>query len=142
MRIVFAGTPEFARVALARIHAAGFEIALVMSQPDRPAGRGLKLVPSPLKAFALEHGIAVAQPRSLRLDGRFAEDARAARDALAGASPDAMVVAGLDRALDRRGAAPARQQRAVQVETAQTRGGERLRRQDQAIGGHDRNIRM
>ncbi|MEO6895492.1 MAG: methionyl-tRNA formyltransferase, partial [Caldimonas sp.] len=93
MRIVFAGTPEFARVALAQIHAAGFEIALVMSQPDRPAGRGLKLVPSPVKTFALDHGIAVAQPRSLRLEGRFAEDARAARVALASASPDAMVVA-------------------------------------------------
>ena len=93
MRIVFAGTPEFARVALARIHADGFEVALVLSQPDRPAGRGMKLLPSPVKAFALEHGIAVAQPRSLRLDGRFADDARAAREAIAGASPDAMVVA-------------------------------------------------
>ncbi len=93
MRIVFAGTPEFARVALARIHRADFEVALVLSQPDRPAGRGLKLVPSAVKAFALEHGIAVAQPRSLRLDGRFADDAGAARDAIAGASADAMVVA-------------------------------------------------
>ncbi|MEO7115820.1 MAG: methionyl-tRNA formyltransferase [Caldimonas sp.] len=93
MRIVFAGTPEFARVALARIHAAGFEVALVMSQPDRPSGRGLKLVPSPVKAFAVEHGIAVAQPRSLRLDGRFGDDARTAREALKTAAPDVMVVA-------------------------------------------------
>ncbi len=93
MRIVFAGTPEFARVALARIHAAGFEVTLVMSQPDRPAGRGMKLVASPVKAFALEHGIAVAQPRSLRLDGRFADDARAAREALTTAAADVMVVA-------------------------------------------------
>ncbi len=93
MRIVFAGTPEFARVALARIHAAGFEVALVLSQPDRPAGRGLKLVASPVKSFALEHGIAVAQPRSLRLDGRFADDARAAREALKVAASDVMVVA-------------------------------------------------
>ena len=93
MRIVFAGTPEFARVALARIRAAGFEVALVLTQPDRPAGRGMKLVASPVKAFALEHGIAVSQPRSLRLDGRFADDARAAREALKAALPDVMVVA-------------------------------------------------
>ena len=93
MRIAFAGTPEFARVALARIRAAGFEVALVLTQPDRPSGRGMKLVASPVKSFALEHGIAVAQPRSLRLDGRFGDDARAAREALQAASPDAMVVA-------------------------------------------------
>ena len=93
MRIVFAGTPEFARVALARIHASAGHVALVMSQPDRPSGRGLKLVPSPVKAFALEHGIPVAQPRSLRLDGKFGDDARAAREALRAAAPDVMVVA-------------------------------------------------
>ena len=46
MRLAFAGTPEFARVALAALHAAGFEVALVLTQPDRPAGRGLKLLPS------------------------------------------------------------------------------------------------
>ncbi len=93
MRIAFAGTPEFARVALARIRAAGFEVVLVLTQPDRPAGRGMKLVASPVKSFALEHGIAVAQPRSLRLDGRFGDDARVAREALKAASPDVMVVA-------------------------------------------------
>ncbi len=93
MRIVFAGTPEFARVALARIHAAGFEVALVLTQPDRPAGRGMKLIASPVKAFALGRGIGVAQPPSLRLDGRFADDARAAREALKAAAPDVMVVA-------------------------------------------------
>ena len=93
MRLAFAGTPEFARVALARLHAAGFDIALVLSQPDRPAGRGMKVAPSPVKAFALEHGIAVAQPRGLRLDGKFSEDAAAAKDALAAAAPDVIVVA-------------------------------------------------
>jgi methionyl-tRNA formyltransferase len=93
VRIVFAGTPGFARVALARIHAAGFEVALVLTQPDRPAGRGMKLVASPVKAFALEHGIAVAQPRGLRLGGRFGDDARTAREALEAAAPDVMVVA-------------------------------------------------
>ena len=77
MRLAFAGTPEFARVALARLHAAGLDVALVLTQPDRPAGRGMKVAASPVKAFALEHGIAVAQPRGLRLDGKFADDAAA-----------------------------------------------------------------
>ncbi|MEO5844775.1 MAG: methionyl-tRNA formyltransferase [Caldimonas sp.] len=93
MRLAFAGTPEFARVALARLHGAGFEVVLVMSQPDRPAGRGMKVAPAPVKAFALEHGIAVAQPRGLRLDGKFADEAAAARAALVAAAPDAIVVA-------------------------------------------------
>jgi len=93
MRVVFAGTPEFAQVALARLHAARFEIPLVLTQPDRPAGRGMKLQPSPVKAFAESHGIAVAQPRSLRLDGKYPDDAAAARTALLAARPDVMVVA-------------------------------------------------
>lgn len=93
MRIIFAGTPAFARVALERLHAAGFEIPLVLTQPDRPAGRGMKLQASPVKQFALEHGIAVSQPRSLRLDGKYPDDAVAAREAIAAARADAMVVA-------------------------------------------------
>lgn len=93
MRVVFAGTPEFAAVALARLHAAGFEIPLVLTQPDRPAGRGMKLQASAVKQFALEHAIPVCQPRSLRLDGKYPDDALAARDALLAARPDVMVVA-------------------------------------------------
>ena len=93
MRVAFAGTPEFARVALERLHAAGFEIPLVLTQPDRPAGRGLKLQPSPVKQFALAHGLQVAQPQGLRLDGRHAQDAQAARHALQQARPDVLVVA-------------------------------------------------
>jgi methionyl-tRNA formyltransferase len=93
MRVAFAGTPEFARAALQRLHAAGFEIALVLTQPDRPAGRGLKPQASPVKQFAIEHALAVAQPRSLRLDGKFPHDAAAARGALQAARPDVMVVA-------------------------------------------------
>ncbi len=93
MRVIFAGTPEFARVALERIHASGHTIALVMSQPDRPAGRGMKLQASAVKQFALEHAIPVAQPRSLRLDGKYPEDAAAARQAIADANADVMVVA-------------------------------------------------
>ncbi|HEX4233602.1 MAG TPA: methionyl-tRNA formyltransferase [Caldimonas sp.] len=93
MRIAFAGTPDFARVALARLHAAGFDVRLVLTQPDRPAGRGMKVVLSPVKAFAVEHGIGVAQPQGLRLDGRHGDDARAAQAALVAAAPDVIVVA-------------------------------------------------
>ena len=93
MRVIFAGTPEFARVALARLLEAGFTVPLVLTQPDRPAGRGMKLQASPVKQLALEHAIAVAQPRSLRLDGKFPDDAAAARDAIAAARADVMVVA-------------------------------------------------
>ncbi len=92
-RVAFAGTPEFARTALASLRAAGFDLVMVLTQPDRPAGRGLKLHASPVKAFAIEHGIPVAQPRSLRLDGKFPEDAVAAQQQLVAARADVMVVA-------------------------------------------------
>ncbi len=93
MKVAFAGTPEFARVALAAIHGAGHEVPLVLTQPDRPAGRGLKLQASPVKQFAQAHGLPLAQPRSLRLDGKYPEEAAAARTALEEAAPDVMVVA-------------------------------------------------
>ena len=93
MRLIFAGTPEFARVALAQLHAAGFEIPLVLTQPDRPAGRGMNLQASSVKQFALEKEIPMIQPRSLRFDGKFPEDAAAARAAMDSAQADAMVVA-------------------------------------------------
>ena len=82
MRLIFAGTPEFAAVALRRLVVAGHDIALVLTQPDRPAGRGMQLQASPVKRVAVERGIAVCQPRSLRLDGKFADDAGAGRWAL------------------------------------------------------------
>ena len=93
MRLIFAGTPEFAQVAMAALHAAGHEIVLVLTQPDRPAGRGMKLQPSPVKQWALQQNVPVAQPRSLRLDGKYPEDAAAARQALLDAQADAMIVA-------------------------------------------------
>ncbi len=93
MRVAFAGTPEFARVALERLHAAGFTIPLVLTQPDRPAGRGMKLQASPVKQYALAHALPVAQPPSLRLDGKYPEEAAAARAALEAAQADVMVVA-------------------------------------------------
>ena len=93
MNIVFAGTPEFAREAMVALHAAGHHIVLVLTQPDRPAGRGMKLQASPVKQWALEHGVPVQQPRSLRLDGKYPEEASAAREALLAANAECMVVA-------------------------------------------------
>ena len=93
MKVIFAGTPEFARAALERLHAAGFHIPLVLTQPDRPAGRGMKLHASEVKQFAQEKGMPVAQPRSLRLDGKYPEDAAAAKQAIEAAQADVMVVA-------------------------------------------------
>jgi methionyl-tRNA formyltransferase len=93
MRVIFAGTPEFARVALEKLHRAGFDIALVLTQPDRPAGRGMKLQASAVKQWAVAHQIPVAQPRSLRLDGKYPEDAAAAHAAIEAVKADVMVVA-------------------------------------------------
>ena len=93
LKVAFAGTPEFAAVALQALLAAGFEVPLVLTQPDRPAGRGMKLQASPVKQLALKHGIPVAQPLSLRLDGKYPDDAAAAREALEASGADVMVVA-------------------------------------------------
>jgi len=93
LRLIFAGTPEFARVALARLVDAGHEIALVLTQPDRPAGRGMKLQASAVKQAALDLQLPVLQPRSLRLDGKFPQDAAQARQAIEQAQAQAMVVA-------------------------------------------------
>ncbi len=93
LRVAFAGTPEFAAVALRALLARGHQVPLVLSQPDRPAGRGMHLQPSAVKQVALQHGVALAQPRGLRLDGRWADDATAARAALRAADPDVLVVA-------------------------------------------------
>jgi methionyl-tRNA formyltransferase len=93
MRIIFAGTPEFAKIALDQLLAAGHTVPLVLTQPDRPAGRGLKLQASPVKQCAQAHGIPVAQPRSLRLDGKYPDEAAAAQEAILAAQADVMVVA-------------------------------------------------
>jgi methionyl-tRNA formyltransferase len=93
MRVVFAGTPEFAAVALDALLAAGFSVPLVLTQPDRPAGRGMKLQASAVKQRAVAAGIPVAQPQGLKLDGKYAADATAAREALLAAQADMMVVA-------------------------------------------------
>ena len=66
LNIIFAGTPEFAVPALAAIIQAGYEIVMVLTQPDRPAGRGMKLQASPVKQLALQHNLNVFQPESLK----------------------------------------------------------------------------
>ncbi len=93
LRVGFAGTPEFAQVALAALLDAGHAVPLVLTQPDRPAGRGMKLQASPVKQLAQARGIAVHQPRSLRLDGKYPEDAAQARSVLEAARLDVLVVA-------------------------------------------------
>ena len=93
LRVIFAGTPEFAAAALAAIHSAGFPVPLVLTQPDRPAGRGMKLQASPVKRFAQEHALAVAQPPSLRRAGKYPAEAAAAIDQLRATPHDVMVVA-------------------------------------------------
>jgi methionyl-tRNA formyltransferase len=84
LRIVFAGTPEFAAEHLKALLASPHEIVAVYTQPDRPAGRGQKLMPSPVKQLALENGLQVLQPPTLR-------DAQAQAE-LAALKPDLMVV--------------------------------------------------
>lgn len=66
MKIIFAGTPEFAVPALAALIEAGHQIVMVLTQPDRPAGRGMQLKASPIKQLALQHGLHVFQPESLK----------------------------------------------------------------------------
>ncbi|NOR51621.1 MAG: methionyl-tRNA formyltransferase [Gammaproteobacteria bacterium] len=83
--IIFAGTPDFAAVALRLLFEKGFNVVGVYTQPDRPAGRGRKLTASPVKALALEHGIPVFQPESFKEEGAVAE--------LNELKPDLMIVA-------------------------------------------------
>jgi len=86
MKVIFAGTPDFAAAALKAIAAAGFEIPLVLTQPDRPKGRGMQLAPSPVKQAALELSLRVAQPEKLRNNAE-------ALQMLKGVDADVMVVA-------------------------------------------------
>ncbi|MCF5721975.1 methionyl-tRNA formyltransferase [Pseudomonas syringae] len=84
LRIVFAGTPEFAAEHLKALLTSPYDIVAVYTQPDRPAGRGQKLMPSPVKQLALEHNIPVLQPPTLRNAEAQAE--------LAALKPDLLVV--------------------------------------------------
>ncbi len=93
MKIIFAGTPEFAAGALKSLVDAGFEIPLILTQPDRPAGRGMQLQASPVKQFGVAHNIPVAQPVSLRLNGKYPDVAQEAHNLLHATPHDVMVVA-------------------------------------------------
>jgi methionyl-tRNA formyltransferase len=85
LKIIFAGTPEFAAPALAALIAAGHQIVMVLTQPDRPAGRGMKLKPSPVKVLAEQHGLLVFQPETLKNLGVQAQ--------IAASNADVMIVA-------------------------------------------------
>jgi len=139
LKVAFAGTPLFAQKALEAIVKAGFAVPCVLTQPDRPAGRGLKLTPSSVKEWALSAGIPVFQPLGLKLDGRYAEQAHVAQQQLNDCAPDVLVVAAYGLILPQwvldlpplgclnihasllprwRGAAPI--QRAIEADDAQT----------------------
>ena len=92
LRLVFCGTPEFAVPTLAALVAAGHEVALVLTQPDRPSGRGMQLVAPPVKQWALAHGLLVEQPAKIRNN----ESLRAQLTSLA---PDATIVVAYGRIL-------------------------------------------
>ena len=85
MRVIFAGTPEFAAVALRAVIAAGHDVALVLTQPDRPAGRGMSLQPPPVKRLAMDNAIEVFQPLTLKEPS--------AQQRIAAVGADVMVVA-------------------------------------------------
>jgi len=92
LNLVFCGTPNFAVPALEKLVDAGFRVHLVVTQPDRPQGRGLELVPSPVKASALKLNIPIAQPDRIKSNDEF-------RAQLAAIRPDAIIVVGYGRIL-------------------------------------------
>ena len=94
MRVVFMGTPDIAATCLKKIIADGFEVAAVYTQPDRPKGRGMKMVYSPVKEVALENGLPVYQPETFRDDEAVQQ--------LADLQPDVVAVVAYGRILPQR----------------------------------------
>lgn len=92
MKIIFAGTPAFAAAALERLIAAGHDVSLVLSQPDRPSGRGMKLTASPVKQLAQQHGIEVLTPVTLSMK-KDPEGSAAVYERLRSENADLLVVA-------------------------------------------------
>src|SRR5690242_4336832 len=90
MDLVFCGTPRFAVPTLEKLVSSGLEVRLVVTQPDKPRGRGLELAPSPVKSRALELGLPVVQPDKIKSNEEF-------RTQLAALEPDAIVVVGYGR---------------------------------------------
>lgn len=97
MRIIFAGTPQFANIALNALLDAdssfNYQIVAVLTQPDKPANRGMKLVYSPVKDTAIRQEIPIYQPHSLKLEGQYAEEAQIMYRTLHALQPDVIVVA-------------------------------------------------
>src|SRR5271165_1027960 len=92
LNLVFCGTPPFAVPTLDRLVEAGFKIRLVVTQPDRPKGRGLELIASPVKQRALQLGLPIAQPETIKNNSDF-------RVRLTDLKPDAIIVVGYGRIL-------------------------------------------
>jgi methionyl-tRNA formyltransferase len=90
LNLVFCGTPHFAAPTLNRLVEAGFNVQLVVTQPDRPKGRGLELVSSPIKQRALQLGLPIAQPETIKTNDAF-------RAQLSALKPDAIIVVGYGR---------------------------------------------
>jgi len=93
LKIVFAGTPEFAAIILEALVKTSHQVVAVLTQPDRPSGRGLKVLPSAVKQKALLHQIPVYQPSSLKLDGKYASEAKQIKGQLEALDFDVMIVA-------------------------------------------------
>ena len=74
MKIIFMGTPDFARQSLEAIYSAGHEILGVVTNPDRPKGRGMKMIASPVKEFAIEKGLKIYQPDKIKNNAQFIEE--------------------------------------------------------------------
>ena len=90
LNLVFCGTPGFAVPTLERLTESGFHVSLVVTQPDRPKGRGLELVPSPVKQSALQSGLPITQPDRIKTNDEF-------RAQLTALNPDAIIVVGYGR---------------------------------------------
>src|SRR5437868_10102198 len=90
MNLVFCGTPRFAVPTLKKLVEAGFTVHLVVTQPDRPRGRGLELAPSAVKECALDLALPILQPDKIRNNEQF-------RNQLAELKPDAVIVVGYGR---------------------------------------------
>src|SRR5246127_1814736 len=90
MSLVFAGTPRFAVPTLEKLVESGFHVRLVLTQPDRPRGRGMELMPSPVKESALKLGIPVSQPEKIKTNAEFQAELTALK-------PEAIIVVGYGR---------------------------------------------
>lgn len=94
MKIVFMGTPDFAEESLKAIYEAGHEIVAVVTNPDRPKGRGMKMIPSPVKEFATEKGLRIFQPEKVKNNEEFVKELKALQ-------PDAICVVAYGKILQK-----------------------------------------